>query len=95
MPVNAELAINGFQLILTSEREPEQYDVYKKAKLVGYIRLRHGKLTVNAPKSDGVLVYSGSPQGQGEFLKVERDFYLRQAIYAIQKHYRKESKNAR
>jgi hypothetical protein len=41
----------------TCDACPEQYDVFKDGKQVGYVRLRWGNLTVESPDCGGELVY--------------------------------------
>lgn len=62
---------------------PEQYDVFWGAKQCGYVRLRHGGLTVRCPDVGGELVYEAEPEGDGCFEKKERDQYLRRCGLAI------------
>lgn len=65
---------------------PEQYDVFLDGKQVGYVRLRHGDMTVECPDCGGNLVYEASPRGDGDFYdEAERDYYLRFAGAAILK----------
>jgi len=42
----------------TCDMCPEQYDVYKGTKQVGYVRLRWGNLTVDFPNALDKLIYS-------------------------------------
>lgn len=79
------IKINGYQLKLTCEECPEQYDVFKDGNQVGYLRLRHGKFTVETPKCSGGMVFQALPAGDGSFYKDERTFYLTEAIKAIDK----------
>ncbi len=72
-----------FKLILTCGACPEQYDVYEGDRMVGYIRLRHGHMTVDCPDCGGDLVYTANPKGDGMFEDDERDIYLREAVEAI------------
>jgi hypothetical protein len=78
-----DIYINGYLLKLTCTACPEQYDVYKNGKKVGYLRLRHGGFTAEYPDCGGKLVYSGCPAGDGCFREDEREFYLKEAIKAI------------
>lgn len=64
---------------------PEQYDAYLDGERVGYLRLRHGRFTVECPDAMEALVYSAYPLGDGEFTDEERDYFLRYAVDAIEK----------
>ena len=75
--------INGYELKLTCGACPEQYDVYKNGKKVGYLRLRHGGFTAECPDCGGKYVYGANPKGDGCFEEDEREFYLKEAIKAI------------
>lgn len=79
--------IDGLTLELTCYACPEQYDVFDKDnKQVGYLRLRHGRFTVESPDVGGTLVYQAHPEGDGVFRDSERQFYLTEAVKAINKH---------
>jgi hypothetical protein len=80
--------INGYELVQTCGACPEQYDVFKDKKLVGYLRLRHGYFTANYPDVRGKTVYEAEPKGDGIFEPDERKFYLTSAITAIDNHIR-------
>lgn len=78
--------ILGYRLERTCSACPEQYDVFKDGKLVGYLRLRHGTFTVHCPDAGGELVYEAEPKGDGMFdSEKERMEYLTCAIRHIQK----------
>lgn len=63
---------------------PEQYDATDETgRQVGYLRLRHGKFTVECPDVGGTLVYAALPDGDGTFTVAERDGFLQDAIVAI------------
>lgn len=58
----------------------------RSGKQVGYIRLRHGKLTVECPDCGDTLVFTGEPNGSGgEFLDDERVMWLNKCLTAIKK----------
>ena len=79
------IEINGYNLILTCGACPEQYDVCKDNVVVGYMRLRHGRFTVNVPDCLGKQVYSACPRGDGVFdNEEERMKHLTEGIIAIQ-----------
>lgn len=63
---------------------PEQYDVFDGETRVGYLRLRHGHFRADANLGNqAVTVYTGSPNGDGGFDDDERDYFLLQAVAAI------------
>jgi hypothetical protein len=45
--------LNGYELKMTCSACPEQYDVFKDGKEVGYIRLRFGNFTCSAVLENG------------------------------------------
>lgn len=49
--------VDGLVFHKTCDACPEQYDVYKGAKQVGYVRLRMGNLTVDFPDALDKLIY--------------------------------------
>ena len=51
------IAIEGLLFVLTCEAFPEQYDVWKGKKIVGYVRARWGQLRVDCPSCGGDIVY--------------------------------------
>ena len=78
-----EVEIDGVTLKLTCVACPEQYDAFKDGFQVGYLRLRHGKFTVYYPDYGGDTIYFANPNGDGIFEDSERDFYLKEAVKAI------------
>ena len=48
---------HGLRFELTCGACPEQYDVFKKKRLVAYVRLRWGDLTCRVPDYNGELIY--------------------------------------
>jgi hypothetical protein len=62
---------------------PEQYDVLLDNKTVGYMRLRHGRFTVECPDVGGKLVYEAYPKGYGEFEDEERSYFLDIALSMV------------
>ena len=51
--------INGLLFHMTCVCSPEQYDVYdKNNNIVGYIRLRWGRLTCDYPNAQGEEIYN-------------------------------------
>jgi hypothetical protein len=78
--------IYGYELIKTCGGCPEQYDVYKNNKMVGYLRLRHGYFRADCPECCGTVVYEACPKGDGSFDEDEREFYLTEAIKKINEY---------
>ena len=78
--------IEGYELFLTCMACPEQYDVYYKDWIVGYLRLRHGCFTVTVPDVGGETILTTYPKGDGLFEADEREYYLTKAIHAIKSH---------
>lgn len=86
--------MNGFDLDQTCGACPEQYDVYKDGKQVGYLRLRHGTFRADYPDCGGDTVYSANPKGDGIFDDdKERDFHIGNALLAIQERLTEDAKN--
>ena len=78
----------NIKLVRTCICCPEQYDAEdEEGKTVGYLRLRYGNFTVQCPDVGGTLVYQASPKGDGIFEEDEQEFYLSQALSAINKYY--------
>lgn len=68
---------------------PEQYEVYDEHNNeIAYLRLRHGSFTVQCPFG-GEIVYAATPNGDGQFMDSERDYYLNEAKKAILNYYNK------
>lgn len=51
------MKIKGLNFKLTCSAFPEQYDVFKNRKIVGYVRLRHGTLRCDYPECGGETIY--------------------------------------
>lgn len=72
------------RLALTCKAFPEQYDAYDEdGQQVGYLRLRHGRFSVEVPDVGERKVFEAAPEGQGSFTDEERAGYLQQAVDAI------------
>jgi len=78
--------INGYELQLTCGSCPEQYDVFYNGDLLGYLRLRHGCFRVQYPYVGGEVIYEAWPKGNGLFESEEREYYLNEAVRAIDNH---------
>lgn len=73
------MIIQGLNFKKTCDACPEQYDVFKGDKMVGYVRLRWGNLSCCYPDYEGEEIYSKSfdDAWQGEFEDDnERNKYL-------------------
>lgn len=81
------MKIGNYELEQTCWGCPEQYDVYRDGKQVGYLRLRHGHFRADVPDCGGKTVYSSNPRGDGIFEDDEREIHLNAAIAAIDTHY--------
>lgn len=80
-----ERVIRGFTLRLTCESCPEQYEVYKGEKQVGYLRLRHGIFRVDVPDCGVKTVFvTNQCAGDGQFRSDEREHWLDEACRAIE-----------
>lgn len=79
------MEIRGYKLVMTSSACPEQYDVFKDDKQVGYLRLRHGYFYARCPSPGAEIVFQTETEGRGEFENHERAGYLDKAVNAIDK----------
>ena len=77
------MEILGYTLKETCSACPEQYEVFKDDKQVGYLRLRHGYFYASVPDCSDNLVYEAYPEGDGMFNSDEREKYLYEAVRAI------------
>jgi hypothetical protein len=75
--------LGGYELVRTCFACPEQYDVCYKGEQVGYLRLRHGTFRVDYPDCGEETIYFAHTKGDGVFDLDEREYYLKQAIRAI------------
>jgi hypothetical protein len=73
---------NNIKLYKTCSACPEQYDAFVDGnRYCGYLRLRHGRFTVDDANGNQLLV--AYPEGDGLFDSDERESYLEQARQAI------------
>ena len=80
-------------LEMTCNACPEQYNVFYGLEKVGYIRLRHGHLSVSCPDSKGEVVFASiEPLGDGMFAESERDYFLSVCKHEIKEWMNKQSK---
>lgn len=77
------ITIEKLELVQTSALCPEQYDVYKGGRKVGYMRVRHGFFIVEAPYCGGKVVYQAHVKGDGSFDDGERMEQLTAGVRAI------------
>ena len=82
------MQILDYNLVLTCECCPEQYDVFDSdGKKVGYLHLRYGGFRADYPDRGGDTVYRYSfddVMGRGTFDDdEEREKYLTEAVKAI------------
>ena len=74
----------GMRLVRTCTACPEQYDVFEGRRLVGYLRLRHGRFTAHYGSSAGPVVYEAFTRGDGLFDdEAEREEHLKAAQSAL------------
>ena len=87
MTIAPERTIEGLRFVLTSDRSPEQYDVFQGDKQVGNVRLRWGFFRVDLGECGGErLLESGEEDdiGDGDFDTEElRAVWLTRAAQAI------------
>lgn len=80
--------VEGCRLLKTCSACPEQYDVYRGGKQIGYLRLRHGHFRADYPDCGGETVYEAEPRGNGAFDPDERSHFLSEAVRALKAHHR-------
>lgn len=56
------MIILGLRFVETCGACPEQYDVFLDDRQVGYVRLRHGYLSIRYPDVSGDEVYQAYPR---------------------------------
>jgi hypothetical protein len=84
MDIDSSFEYRGISLVETCSACPEQYDAFDgRGRQVGYLRLRHGYFTVDAPVCGGSRIYEASSIGDGIFHSSEREKFLCAAIDAI------------
>lgn len=77
----------------TCDACPEQYDVFKGGKQVGYIRLRQGVFSCRYPNNHGKTIYAHQfeDEWKGYFDNdEERTFYLEECKNALLKAIKKK-----
>src|SRR5690242_16854646 len=73
----------GFVLRLTSPSVPEQYEVTRDGCPAGYVRARHGGMSVSYPDAGDEDLYNGPIDGFGGFTNHEREARLLFALAVI------------
>jgi hypothetical protein len=74
---------NGLKIEMTCSACPEQYDVFKDGRQVGYFRLRHGEFRVDYPECMEETIFEAQPNGDGIFHNDERLNYMAKAMRAL------------
>lgn len=88
----ADFRINGLWFKLTCGACPEQYDVFRGDEQIAYVRLRFGRLRVDAPDVGGETIYIRDFDDgyKGMFAdEAERVKYLTEISEVIGNHYSK------
>lgn len=84
------------QLVQTCPECPEQYNAYIfRDQQVGYLRMRHGRFTVQYPNALGRKIYTARPTGDGCFTDAERQFYLAAAKRHLIRSVARETANTK
>lgn len=85
IPESVELVAARLQLELglTCRAAPEQYSVTRHGKPCGYIRARHGGMSVSYPDAGDENLYEASIDGFGGFTDHEREAKLLLALGLI------------
>ena len=74
----------GLVVIITSPSAPEQYELVRNGEASGYVRVRHGGMSVAYPAAGDELLYEGPVNGLGGFEDDEREAKLLFAIGLIE-----------
>jgi len=73
----------GLTMVLTCRDVPEQYEIAKNGAPCGYIRARHGGMSVDYPDAADEELYDGPIDGYGGFTNHEREAKLLLALGLI------------
>lgn len=73
----------GLTLRLTSPSVPEQYELLRSGAPSGYIRVRHGKVSITYPDEIDGDLYNGAVEGFDGFTDHERETKLLFALGLI------------
>jgi hypothetical protein len=73
----------GLTLTLTSPSVPELYELLRSGAPSGYIRVRHGKMSITYPDASDEDLYVGAVEGFGGFTDHEREAQLLFALGLI------------
>ena len=80
---------NDYKLVQTCSACPEQYDVYLDNQVIGYIRLHRGHFSAQyfyIDDANSTIVYHAYLDYNGRFVDEHRNYYLNQAIAALDRH---------
>jgi hypothetical protein len=79
-----EQEILGYKVVQSCGGCPEAYEVVDAQDTpIGYLRLRHGFFYAEYTVGGAERVYEGSPKGDGVFYDDEREYYLTEAVKAL------------
>lgn len=81
--ITTTITFPDIDLVKTCDACPEQYDVFRDGRMIGYLRLRHGYFRADYPDTGGWEVYGTRTIGDGLFHEDERDTHLFKAITAL------------
>lgn len=81
------ITIAGLLFKLTCSACPEQYDVFDGDKKIGYVRLRHGSLSVDNEVIEKGIWHTDSVHGDGEFDDQERPYFLAKIAFLLLKEF--------
>lgn len=70
------------ELVRTCSACPEQYDLFREGRQIGYLRLRHGRYTVTYPDHLGQTVHEAYTHGDGSFEIHERAEHIFEGVVA-------------
>lgn len=70
------------ELVRTCSACPEQYDLFRESRQIGYLRLRHGHYTVSHPDHLGRTVHEAYTRGDGTFDANEREDHIFEGVVA-------------
>lgn len=82
-----DITIAGLLFKLTCSACPEQYDVYEKDSKIGYVRLRHGSLSLDNEVSEYTIWQTNSVDGDGDFTNQERPYFLAKLAFLLLKEF--------
>jgi hypothetical protein len=95
---STQFEFDGLTFICTCIACPEQYNVFKDEKQVGYVRLRHGGLRVDSPDYLGEEIYYteyGDDDYCGEFSDEDRPVWLAKITKIINEHIKADDETSK